>query len=135
MACEKVKKLKVQFCRYYFTFTTKDRGSEQRAQSSRIPKKVKKKNSYSTILCDGRHAESLCSVCNCQLVGAVSPNVEINLFQLKLNFCGVITLQTFARATHNKRVCVGARWAEYPTAVRQVTRKGQPCPHFAYIFI
>lgn len=36
------------------------------------------------------------SVCNCQLVGTVSPNVEINLFQLKLNFCGVITLQTFS---------------------------------------
>lgn len=49
-------------------------------------------------------------VCNCQLVGAVSPNVEINLFQLKLNFCGFITLpelpelcQSCARATHNKR--------------------------------
>lgn len=53
-------------------------------------------------------------MCNCQLVGAVSPNVEINLFQLKLNFCGVITLRNFLRATHNKRVCEreGQKWVQ-----------------------
>jgi len=70
------------------------------------------------------------SVCNCQLVGAVSPNVEINLFQLKLNFCGVITLRNFLRATHNKRVCerealkwVQARQLQSPGAGMTSTHK------------
>jgi len=39
MACEKVKKLKVQFCRYYFTFTTKD--SSRSSRKANPKKKMK----------------------------------------------------------------------------------------------